>query len=220
MLVFPHRAKIRPASISWPAARVAVILIEAFLASGFESGPGASTLILIFLFLMALAIFFKWYFENRQLKHLATRRDDMRLESEERFSKAFNAGPEPLTISTISSGEYIDVNEAFLRITGYRREEVIGRSASDLKFWTDPDARPRLLAALQSGPVREMEITFATKSGETRSALLSAEVIEVGGQQWLLAVTKDVTHRKKAEAQIKASKEKFRKAFMTGADAF
>jgi PAS domain S-box-containing protein len=136
--------------------------------------------------------------------------DGALLALEERFSKAFNAGPEPMTISALPSGEYIDVNETFLRITGYRREEVIGRSASDLKLWIDPDARPKPLAALQSGPVREMEITFATKSGQTRSALLSAEVIEVGGQQCLLAVTKDVTDRKKAEASLLESEERLR----------
>ncbi len=125
--------------------------------------------------------------------------------SEERFSKAFNASPEPMTISTLSGGDYIDVNEAFLRITGYRREEVVGRSAQDIKFWTEPDARARLLGALQRGPVREMEISFATKSGEARSGLLSAEVIEVGGQPCLLAVTKDVTERKRAEEALAES---------------
>ncbi len=124
--------------------------------------------------------------------------------SEERFHKAFNASPEPMTISTLSEGCYIDVNESFLHITGYRREEVIGRSAIELKFWTEPGQRAQLLEKLRAqGQVQDVEINFGTKSGQIRAGLLSAEVIEVAGQPCLLAVTKDVTERKRAEQELR-----------------
>jgi two-component system cell cycle sensor histidine kinase/response regulator CckA len=125
-----------------------------------------------------------------------------RKRAEERFSKAFNASPEPITISTLSDGTYVDVNESFLRITGYERDEIVGRSTLDMKFWLEPKARTRLLEALEQGPVRDFEMRFITKSGEIRSGQLSADVIEVGGQRCLLAVTKDITERKQAEAAL------------------
>ncbi len=124
--------------------------------------------------------------------------------SEERFHKAFNASPEPMTISTLSEGRYIDVNESFLRITGHRRQEVIGRSAIQLKFWREPKQRAQLLSLLQeTGQVHDVEVAFGTKSGQTRVGLLSAEVIEIGGERCLLAVTKDVTERKRAEEELR-----------------
>lgn len=124
--------------------------------------------------------------------------------SEERFRKAFGTSPAAITISTLAEGLYIDVNESYLRITGRRREEVIGRTAIELKFWLDPADRARMLEMLdKQGAIRDMEINFGTKSGQIRSGLLSAEVIEDAGQQCLLAVTEDITDRKRAEETLR-----------------
>jgi PAS domain S-box-containing protein len=124
--------------------------------------------------------------------------------AEERFSKAFNASPEPITIANFSEGRYIDVNESFLRVTGYRREEVIGRTSLELKFWERPEDRVRLVEALKrQGSVRDLEITFLTKSGEQRTGMDSAEVIEIAGQKCVLAVFKDVTEKKNLEQQLR-----------------
>ena len=91
-----------------------------------------------------------------------------RKNAEEIFRKAFNANPEPITIATISEGRYIDVNESFLRVTGYPREEVIGRTSTELNFWDKPEDRLALLSKYlrKQGSVRDIEITFRTKSGE------------------------------------------------------
>jgi two-component system cell cycle sensor histidine kinase/response regulator CckA len=132
------------------------------------------------------------------------RRAEERLRSlEQRFSLAFNAGPEPMTISNLADSTYVDVNQAFLRVTGYRREEIIGKSSLALRFWAFPEQRQSLLEGLRKGPVRDFEITFLTKSGEPRTGNLSAEVIEVEGQRCLLATTKDITERKQAEVELK-----------------
>src|SRR5260221_12179468 len=98
-----------------------------------------------------------------------------RKKAEEIFRTAFNANPEPITIATIEEGRYIDVNESFLRVTGYRREEVIGRTSLELKFWERPEDRTRLVEMLwEHGCVRDLEIIYLTKSGEQPIALDSA----------------------------------------------
>ena len=76
-----------------------------------------------------------------------------RRNAEETFRKAFNANPEPITIATIAEGRYLDVNESFLRVTGYAREEVIGRSSYELNFWERPGNRADFIEQLrEAGP--------------------------------------------------------------------
>ena len=124
--------------------------------------------------------------------------------AEERFYKAFHLNPEPITIATVSEGRYLDVNESFLRITGYQREEVIGRTSLELKFWERPEDRAKLIEALrQQGSVRDLEITFRTKFNELRTALDSADVIDVNGQKCVIAILKDITERKALEKQLR-----------------
>ena len=131
-----------------------------------------------------------------------------RKKAEERFYKAFNASPEPMTIATLSEGRYIDVNESFVRVTGYQHEEVVGRTSLEVKFWGRPEDRDKLIEILaKQGSVRDLEITFLTKSGEKRTGLDSAEVIEIAGQKCILAIFKDITEQKILEKQRKRAEE-------------
>jgi PAS domain S-box-containing protein len=131
-----------------------------------------------------------------------------RKNAEETFRKAFDANPEPITMATIDEGRYIDVNESFLQVTGYSREEVIGSTSSDLKFWERPEDRARFIGLLkEKGSVRQMEITFRTKSGEIRTGLDSAEVIDVAGEQCVIAIFRDVTEQKTLERQMRQTQK-------------
>ncbi len=131
-----------------------------------------------------------------------------RKKAEERFYKAFNANPEPISIATISEGRYLDVNESFLRVTGYSREEVIGRTSEDLNFWAKPEDRATFVDMLNGqGSVRDLEIPFRTKSGELRIAVDSAEVIEVAGQKCVIAIFRDVTEQKSLENQLRQTQK-------------
>ena len=90
------------------------------------------------------------------------------LRGEERFRKAFNANPEPILIATLSDARFVDVNESFLRITGYRREEVIGRTSPELKFLEGPEDHIRLIEMLtKQGSIRDLEITFCLQVRRT-----------------------------------------------------
>jgi two-component system cell cycle sensor histidine kinase/response regulator CckA len=126
--------------------------------------------------------------------------------AEERFQKAFTSNPEPISITTVSKGLFIDVNESFLRVTGYGREEVIGRTALELGMWVMPDHHGTLVEMLANRvAVRDSEMTFRTKSGQERMGLHSAELIELGGQECVLGVLKDVTEGKLLENKLRQS---------------
>jgi len=127
-------------------------------------------------------------------------------ESEEKFAKAFRATPSVLSISTIAEGRYIEVNEAFVRVTGYLREEAIGRSSLELNIWETPEVRTRFLLELrEKGKVRDLEARFRNKNGGLVEGLLSAEIIEIKGEQCLLILVNDITARKLAEESLKVS---------------
>ncbi|MFH1629529.1 MAG: PAS domain S-box protein [Pseudomonadota bacterium] len=122
--------------------------------------------------------------------------------SEDKFHKAFRSSPDWFVISTLEDGFYIDVNDAFLETTGYKRQEVIGRTSIDLGIWADPEEREKMVEILRSkGIIRNLEARFRTKSGKIRHVLWSAEVIDYGDEKCLLAVTKDITDRKKVEEE-------------------
>lgn len=143
---------------------------------------------------------------NRQLateieQHKKTLRD-LYL-SEERFSKAFMANPAVMSIENLTTGSYIDVNESFLRITGYSRKEVIGSTSEKLNLWANPEDRHVILERLmQNSYVRNYEIVYRTKENKLRSGLLSAEIVFLDGQQCMLTVTNDITKRKQLEREM------------------
>jgi len=120
--------------------------------------------------------------------------------SEKRFSIAFNASPVPITISTLDEGRYLYANDAFIRSSGYRREEVIGRTAFDIEFWREKEDRLQAVQILkEQGSLRDLEVQFRNGHGENRVGLLSADIIELDGRECLLAVLNDITERKRAE---------------------
>ncbi|MFH0727477.1 MAG: PAS domain-containing protein [Pseudomonadota bacterium] len=122
--------------------------------------------------------------------------------SEDKFHKAFQLCPEWFVIVGLKDDVYQDVNEAFLKTTGYRREEVIGRTPVELCIWEDLNQRSAMVAELQEkGMVRNLEARFRMKSGEIRFMLWSAEIIDYGAEKCLLAVARDITHRKLAEQE-------------------
>ena len=134
--------------------------------------------------------------------------------AEERFSKAFHSSPVALSISRISDGIFLDINQSFLNLFGYNREEVVGQKATDLKIYYDPTDRKEIVRLLeQEGKVFNHEVSAMTKTGTEIRALTSAEKIEIDGQLSIIWTTIDITERNKAEERLKESEERFFKAF-------
>ena len=120
--------------------------------------------------------------------------------SEEKFSKAFRQGPLGVTIVTMSEGRYLEVNETFELQTGWSRNEIIGRTPTEIGIWIDPDQRTAFMKQLLANSrVRDLEVGLRRKDGQIRTTLGSAEMIEVNGEPCALSVIADITERKQAE---------------------
>jgi PAS domain S-box-containing protein len=128
--------------------------------------------------------------------------------SESKFSKAFRSSPIPVTITSLADGRYIEVNDSFLKLIGYLREEIIGYTTLDLNIWFRKEGRSQMKEMLQKqGIIRNLETTFRTQSGDIRVVLLSAEIIEVEGEPCILAVINDITERKKMEEDLRRARD-------------
>ena len=128
--------------------------------------------------------------------------------SEERFSKAFRSNPLAITISTKVEGRYLDVNDAFLDLLGYKRKDVIGHTAADLRFWSEPQDRIEMLRQLEEkSNVGKHHIRYRTALGKIREAEVWLEAIELDGQRCLLGITRDVTEVQQLEAQLRQAQK-------------
>lgn len=141
-------------------------------------------------------------------------------EVNECFSKAFESNPAPMVISEISSGLFINVNQRWVDMLGYSKEEFIGRTSYELGIWDDPVAREEMVAELLSqSSFKDYPVKFRTKSGELRSVLWSAEKITINSQELMLSLVNDVTEQEKSERELRESEEKFALAFNSSPDA-
>ncbi|WP_126456167.1 PAS domain S-box protein [Sulfuriflexus mobilis] len=128
-------------------------------------------------------------------------------ESEELFSKAFHGSPAMISISRLTEdfakGEFVDVNESFITMTGYSREELIGHSAVEIGLFIYTEQRENIINGLRSkGRITDLEIPFHTKNEEVRYALGSIELLEINTEPCVLLVCQDITERKQANEKL------------------
>jgi PAS domain S-box-containing protein len=143
---------------------------------------------------------------NSELEQRVTERTAQLQESEEKFSKAFLASPAAVAIASLPDGRYINVNEALARLTGYSKEELLGRTVAELALM-DAGAQEKILEAIRThGFAHNVEIQIRTKSKQVADVLTSVERMELNGQPSLLSVNFDITQRKRAEAELQKAK--------------
>ena len=148
-----------------------------------------------------------------------TQADEALRASEQRYAALYDRSPFAISLSKMPEAIVVSVNDAFLRLFGFEREELVGRTSPDLGI-SDPDSRARIAAELaQNGSVRDFECSCVTKSGAVRFLSLSLDWVSIGGQQHILTTARDVTEWKRAEEALRESEEGYRALFEHASDA-
>jgi PAS domain S-box-containing protein len=123
--------------------------------------------------------------------------------SEQRFSTVFHASPVAIIISDSEKDMILDVNEAFLRLFGYTREEVIGRTSIELCMWGDAGQHTAMVNKLrEQGQAQSFEAIFRRRNGSTGTLVASADLIELDRQPCMLSMLSDITERKRIEDEL------------------
>lgn len=147
---------------------------------------------------------------DMQLAEERRRADEALIRSREKYQRAFRASPYALLITSIEDGRLVEFNERFLELTGYTREEMIGRTTLELGIWADLEERNRFLAELRDkGRAENFELTFRRRDGVLHNAIANAETLELQGKPGMLAIARDRTLDELRERQRAALLEVF-----------
>ncbi len=148
-----------------------------------------------------------WFGFNTDITHRKQIEKTLQ-ESEEKFRKAFSTNPDAITITRLKDGMYVSTNNGFTQIFGYTEKETIGKTSLQINMWPNPEERIDFVTRVKTnGVVENFETRLCTKQGEIKDALVSAIIIQLEGDSFILSTTKDITARKRAEDEIRKLNE-------------
>jgi PAS domain S-box-containing protein len=128
--------------------------------------------------------------------------------AEARFSDLFRLSPDAMALSREVGGPLLDVNDRWQQLFGYARDEVLGKSAQQLGLYGAPGELARVADMLaRQGAVRDVELRMRDRDGRALQALMSGVAIASGGNTCFLAIMRDVTGQRRAEAEVRRQRE-------------
>ncbi|MCK5669394.1 MAG: PAS domain S-box protein, partial [Gammaproteobacteria bacterium] len=135
------------------------------------------------------------------------------ISSEEKFSRALEISPDGVVITRVADGKIIEANDACIKMTGYSRNELIGKTTLELNIYS-PEERERVVSLLkEAGSYSGFESTLRRKDGKVLKTLSSGVIFENNGESCIFAIVHDDTQRKQAQRALTESEERFRSAF-------
>jgi two-component system, cell cycle sensor histidine kinase and response regulator CckA len=131
-------------------------------------------------------------------------------ESENKFRLTFNFSPDSVNINRLENGLYVDINEGFTKLTGFTREDAIGKTSAEIGIWHDLADRQKLVKQLkETGICENLEAVFRRKDGSLGTGLMSARIIHLKNMPYIISITRDITERKRAEEELRYQQGRF-----------
>jgi PAS domain S-box-containing protein len=131
--------------------------------------------------------------------------------SEERFYKAFNNNPNPFVITRSNDFQIVNINEAFLNLFEFKREEVVGHYPEELHMFPFQEKYDELISEIKKqGYLKKADIEMQTKTKKPLRISVNAQMIDIDGENYIVTNLIDVTELKRAEYELKQSREQYR----------
>ena len=125
------------------------------------------------------------------------------LKSGEQFERFFNLHPDALSITQIRNGKIVEVNNGYLKLIGYQRDEVIGETTLDINIWDNVNDRKELFNKLvKEKTVKDFEATFIRKDGSKFYGLITASIVDLENEPHVISITRDITESKLLEKKL------------------
>ncbi len=145
---------------------------------------------------------------------LMTRNASKISSSQSAYRTLIHASPIPIAVMRIADGTYLEVNDSFVKLSGFNKNEIVGHSIIELGFYPDASTRADILQVLKrDGRLQASDRRFRTRSGELIDTLLWVEPISLDDEPLVLALALDLTDRKRAEERLKKSEQRFATVF-------
>jgi PAS domain S-box-containing protein len=137
-------------------------------------------------------------------------------ESQEKFYRAFNFSPVGMAITYYDTQRFVEVNQKWAETLEYTPAEILGRTTAELNIYPDPNVRTAIWQTLyKEGSIQNFEVIYQTKTGKIVLTLISAEIVTLKGEKYLISTMLDITERRKTEKALIESEEKLRRIFET-----
>jgi PAS domain S-box-containing protein len=140
--------------------------------------------------------------------------------TEEKYEAVFRASPHSITITSMSTGRLVDVNEGTEELLGYSREEMLGRTAAEFRMYATPEDRVEMVSLLEvEGVLRAYPTRVRRKNGSVRNVLVHSRIVELDGERVMISLATDVTEQVRVEKKLKQSETKYAAAFRATPDS-
>ncbi len=140
--------------------------------------------------------------------------------SEEKFASLFQVSPDPICVTRQDTGQFIEINPAFSHTFGWQADQVLGRTAEELGLWAESAERAqRIERVIRDQALSNVAVGVNHRNGTALTCVIASRLISVDGQPCSVTTLRDITQQQRAEAALKASEEKFAKAFHSSPDA-
>ena len=140
-------------------------------------------------------------------------------ESKERFELIFNTSPDAAILSILEDGRIVDVNDGFIALTGFERQEIVGKLSTEVNLWKNVENRQTFAKELsENGYCENMESYFRRKDGSEVLGIVSAKITSLHGVPHIISITRDISARRLAENAVRKSEALYRSILAASPD--
>ncbi|WP_380786865.1 PAS domain S-box protein [Sphingomonas sp. R86521] len=137
-----------------------------------------------------------------------------RFDAEDRFEAMFHANPAPALILRVADQRFVLVNQGFLDLSGYARDDIVGRTLFEFDFLVEVDRKAFVRDRVAKGEVvPQLEAELPLAGGDTTLVVLAGQPIEVANEDCLLFTFADLEPRRRAERALQASERHLASVF-------